>query len=40
MALAAEDIKKATNLLGTDLIIAYGLSQIHPANMLLTTVIG
>jgi predicted GTPase len=29
MVLIAEDIKNSTNLLGTDLIIAYGLSQIH-----------
>ena len=29
MALIAEDIKNATKLLGTDIIIAYGLSQIH-----------
>jgi predicted GTPase len=29
MAFIAEDIKNATELLGTDLIIAYGLSQIH-----------
>jgi hypothetical protein len=26
---AAEDIRKATDLLREDLIIAYGLSQIH-----------
>ena len=29
MAFIAEDIKNATKLLGTDLIIAYGLSHIH-----------
>ena len=29
MALKAEDIKNATKLLDTDIIIAYGLSQIH-----------
>jgi predicted GTPase len=29
MALIAEDIKNVTKLFGTDLIIAYGLSQIH-----------
>ena len=29
MALIAEDIKNATKLLGTDLIIAYDLSPIH-----------
>ena len=30
MALASEDIKNTTKLLGTDLIIAYGLSRVHP----------
>ena len=29
MTLIAEDIKNTTKLLGTDLIIAYGLSRIH-----------
>ena len=29
MALKAEDIKNATKLFDTDIIIAYGLSQIH-----------
>ena len=29
MALIAENIKNATKLLGTDLIIVYGFSQIH-----------
>jgi hypothetical protein len=29
MALVAEDIKNATKLSGTDIIIAYGLSQIY-----------
>ena len=29
MDLIAEDIKNAAKLFGTDLIIAYGLSQIH-----------
>ena len=38
MALIAEDIKNATKLLGTDLIIAYGLPHIY--SMLLTVVTG
>ena len=29
MAVVAEDIKNAAKLLGTDLVIAYGLSHIH-----------
>ena len=29
MAFVAEDIKNAAKPIGTDLIIAYGLSQIH-----------
>jgi hypothetical protein len=39
MALVAEDIKNGAKLLGTDLIIAYGLS-LKSTNMLLTTVTG
>ena len=39
MALVSEDIKNTTKLLGTDLIIAYGLFDIHN-NMLLTVVTG
>jgi hypothetical protein len=39
MALIAEDIKNTTKLLGTDLIIAYGLPHIHNT-MLLMVVTG